>query len=533
MKNFLILFLLLIPLQIVKIENNDSVLREEVYSQNYIQNEEGDIEYTNSDANHRYYATLHSDGSLDMWGENTYGQLGNNSTNDIGNGSNAEIIYNLNDGWVYIGEEENNNYSGIKDMSLAKSHTIALMNDGSVYGFGNNAEGGLGRGDDLGSQLTPLLIYDAPGDGDWEEEISNSGFSYSINGEEESAYSPKSGYHGKVTSILTPISQTTLVFEDGAIFTTQLNYDSNFFFQPNQTFSLDARSFAIENMIVNEDSNTVEEMDFSITGLFSIYDSSNENFNVKINMISNRDNISRTYNLEFTGYENGNYSKKYFSLNLLNNNNPQILSDTDYEISSIEFYSGEEFIDKVFIASNDDEFLADEGFHFKTDYSLAKIDDVSVSKTYQNGVSIDVKFEDINDTDINSLKFYTNDSSGNQLLLNFSDVDKIKDNTYRFDFYGLKSNSDFNGIDIYAPTNDYYTEITEIYEDESFTFTTKSSVSPEPFIYTGIAIGVIFLIIFILFISYYLYYRKKIRQYKKFKKAINDLNVKNIDNDFY
>ena len=82
-------------------------------------------------------AALKSDGSLWMWGNNSYGQLGNNSTTD----SNTPVQV----------------MTGVKQVSLGSEHSAAVKKDGSLWVWGRNIYGQVGNGAVLNS-ITPEKI---------------------------------------------------------------------------------------------------------------------------------------------------------------------------------------------------------------------------------------------------------------------------------------------------------------------------------------------------------------------------------------
>ncbi len=84
-------------------------------------------------------AVIKSDNSLWSWGENTFGQIGNGTTQ-----SNAIPVQVLSD---------------VKMLALGQAHTVALKNDGSVWAWGDNSFGQLGV-DGISSNPSPMRVME-------------------------------------------------------------------------------------------------------------------------------------------------------------------------------------------------------------------------------------------------------------------------------------------------------------------------------------------------------------------------------------
>ena len=82
---------------------------------------------------------LKNDGTVWAWGANYYGQLGNGNNTD----SNVPVKVNL--------------LNGIIAISVKSSHCLALKNDGTVWSWGNNNAGQLGNGSKVNTNI-PLQI---------------------------------------------------------------------------------------------------------------------------------------------------------------------------------------------------------------------------------------------------------------------------------------------------------------------------------------------------------------------------------------
>lgn len=140
-------------------------------------------------AGSNFSLALKSDGTVWAWGENTYGQLGNGNFNHnnrpqqvLGLSSVIKITAGLrhavalkSDGTVWCWGENSDNQlgngnsttnsnlpvqtvglSGIVDVASKAVHTLALKNDSTVWGWGDNSWGVLGNGSFSGQHGTPI-----------------------------------------------------------------------------------------------------------------------------------------------------------------------------------------------------------------------------------------------------------------------------------------------------------------------------------------------------------------------------------------
>jgi len=82
---------------------------------------------------------LNSDGTVYIWGNNEYAQLGDNSTTqrDIP----VKVLKGEYNGTTYLGDDPSNKISAV---SLGNYHSIALAENGHVYAWGYNGYGQLG-----------------------------------------------------------------------------------------------------------------------------------------------------------------------------------------------------------------------------------------------------------------------------------------------------------------------------------------------------------------------------------------------------
>ena len=93
---------------------------------------------------------LKYDGTVWTWGNNTNGQLGNNSTEN----SSSPVQVKSADGNGYL--------TNIIEISAGSGHNMALSKDGTVFTWGSNAYGQLGNGSSVNSML-PVQVKSADG----------------------------------------------------------------------------------------------------------------------------------------------------------------------------------------------------------------------------------------------------------------------------------------------------------------------------------------------------------------------------------
>jgi len=97
---------------------------------------------------------LKSDGTVWVWGSNSYGQLGDGTTMD----RNTPV--------------QVSGLTGVKEISAGDSHTVAIKNDGTVWAWGRNNYFQLGDGTDI-NRTAPVPIFGFPVGG---KEISAGGW---------------------------------------------------------------------------------------------------------------------------------------------------------------------------------------------------------------------------------------------------------------------------------------------------------------------------------------------------------------------
>ena len=101
-------------------------------------------------AGNMHSLVLLADGSLWAWGDNSFGQLGNNT---VDNASLPVKVAGI-DGAGFL--------SNAINIAAGDFHNLILLNNGKVLAFGNNEKGQLGNGNVGGILLTPaeVLFYD-------------------------------------------------------------------------------------------------------------------------------------------------------------------------------------------------------------------------------------------------------------------------------------------------------------------------------------------------------------------------------------
>ncbi|HRG59250.1 MAG TPA: T9SS type A sorting domain-containing protein [Bacteroidia bacterium] len=80
--------------------------------------------------------------SLNSWGANSFGQLGNNTTNSAATSTPVPVA----------------NLTGVKSVDAGYQHTLALMNDSTVYAWGSNVYGQLGIGTNVEDSIPVMVV---------------------------------------------------------------------------------------------------------------------------------------------------------------------------------------------------------------------------------------------------------------------------------------------------------------------------------------------------------------------------------------
>ena len=81
---------------------------------------------------------ISANGGLYAWGQNSYGQLGNNGSSML----TAPTPIGTKNNWAVV--------------AAGTTHTMGVQSDGTLWGWGSNAEGQLGDGN--GDELSPTRI---------------------------------------------------------------------------------------------------------------------------------------------------------------------------------------------------------------------------------------------------------------------------------------------------------------------------------------------------------------------------------------
>ena len=95
---------------------------------------------------------ISADGSVYGFGSNSYGQMGDNTTTD--RNTPIQVLKGVYSGTAYLGDNSNN---PIISVAVGRSHSIALVADGSVYAFGWNVTGQLGDSTTT-DRATPIQV---------------------------------------------------------------------------------------------------------------------------------------------------------------------------------------------------------------------------------------------------------------------------------------------------------------------------------------------------------------------------------------
>lgn len=97
-----------------------------------------------------YTAAIKADGSLWMWGDNSFGELGN------GGGANSEGSYG-----IPIQNLPVKVMDDVKTVSCGENHTAAIKTDGSLWTWGYNTYGQLGNGSSGENSAVPKKVMDS------------------------------------------------------------------------------------------------------------------------------------------------------------------------------------------------------------------------------------------------------------------------------------------------------------------------------------------------------------------------------------
>jgi alpha-tubulin suppressor-like RCC1 family protein len=93
-------------------------------------------------AGYRHTAAIKTDGTLWTWGNNSYGEIGNNTTTQI-----------LTPVQTFVGG------TNWKQVSCGRSHTLAIKTDGTLWTWGNGSNGRLGDNTSGTNRLTPVPVF--------------------------------------------------------------------------------------------------------------------------------------------------------------------------------------------------------------------------------------------------------------------------------------------------------------------------------------------------------------------------------------
>ncbi|MFO7790287.1 MAG: hypothetical protein R6V32_06925, partial [Bacteroidales bacterium] len=110
-------------------------------------------QYVFVDCGENHSIALRCNGTVNTWGDNAFGQLGNN---DDPNDSNTPVVVS--------GATGTDSLTGVIAVAAGDNHSLALRNDGTVWTWGNNNDGQLGNGTTTDSPF-PVQVQDVGGGG--------------------------------------------------------------------------------------------------------------------------------------------------------------------------------------------------------------------------------------------------------------------------------------------------------------------------------------------------------------------------------
>jgi hypothetical protein len=101
-------------------------------------------------AGYEYSLALLSNGMVVAWGSNNFGQLGN-GTHDLSAHPTPEPVLD-------VGGASNSMLQGVSAIAAGGTHSLALLSNGGVVAWGDNAEGDLGDGS-TSERDSPVSVY--------------------------------------------------------------------------------------------------------------------------------------------------------------------------------------------------------------------------------------------------------------------------------------------------------------------------------------------------------------------------------------
>lgn len=144
-------------------------------------------------AGRRHSLAVLEDGSVYAWGQNDYGQLGNGSTGGGTGSSGPQAVVTDNSGGI--------GGRAAVAVSASEQHSLALLADGSVYAWGSNAYWQLGVGNSVTSSPVPMRVVtdNEGGIGDRRVEAVEAGYRHALALlEDGTVYSWGDGVYGRL-----------------------------------------------------------------------------------------------------------------------------------------------------------------------------------------------------------------------------------------------------------------------------------------------------------------------------------------------
>lgn len=143
-------------------------------------------------------AAVKSNGSLWVWGRNTYGQVGNSSNTDVLSPTQVAVAHSF------------------ISVAAGDSHTLAVRDNGKLYAWGYNANGQLGNGTTSTSTTHVTVPTQIGADSDWASVAAGAAHSAALKTDNSLSMWGHNGYgqvgNGTTSDVLSPAQVASNVF---------------------------------------------------------------------------------------------------------------------------------------------------------------------------------------------------------------------------------------------------------------------------------------------------------------------------------